>query len=76
MEANRSVADVAKFYDSKIAEVLSGIEKAYAAISETEENDQRQLRIYQEIVSQLEEKLQRFLSIRKLAIDQIYKGGN
>lgn len=72
MEANESVTNVAKFYDIKIAEVLSGIEKAYGAISETEENDQRQLRIYQNIVDQLEEKLQHFLDIRKSAIDQIY----
>lgn len=76
MEANKSVVDVVKFYDIKIAEVLSGIEKAYGAISETEENDQRQLRIYQNIVNQFEEKLQHFLVIRKSAIDQIYKGGN
>lgn len=76
MEANRSVADVAKFYDIKIAEILNGIKKTYETIAETEENDQVQLKIYQEVLSQLEERLQRFLDIRKSAIDQIYKGGN
>lgn len=72
MEANESVAEVAKFYDIKIAEILNSIKKTYEIIAETEESEQRQLKIYQEMLRQLEERLQLFLDIRKSAIDQIY----
>lgn len=72
MEANESVVEVAKFYDIKIAEILNGIKKTYETIAETEESEQRQLKIYQEMLRQLEERLQLFLDIRKSAIDQIY----